>query len=125
MPVVVKVAVTVRFTLIVIVVGLADPLRSPLQPEKTKPAAGVAVRVTTVPAVVAGALGCVSRSRPLMLVVSVKVVDVAPTERMMPASARDGWRRCAPSRGSWRQSRSGLGAHGPVMPLAAMSTRSV
>src|SRR5262249_50950794 len=46
----VKVAVTVRFALIVIVCGFAAPVRSPLQPEKTKPAAGVAVSVTTVPA---------------------------------------------------------------------------
>ena len=46
----VNVAVTVRFALIVIVAGLAEPLRSPLQPEKTKPAPALAVSVTTVPA---------------------------------------------------------------------------
>ena len=46
----VNVAVTVRLALMVIVVGLADPLRSPLQPENWKPEAGVAVSVTTVPA---------------------------------------------------------------------------
>jgi hypothetical protein len=47
----VNVAVTVRFALIVMVAGFVEPLRSPLQPENWKPLAGVAVNVTTVPAV--------------------------------------------------------------------------
>ena len=44
-----NVAVTVLFAFIVMVVGFALPVRSPLQPENWKPAAGVAVSVTTVP----------------------------------------------------------------------------
>jgi len=46
----VNVAVTVLFALIVIWTGLAVLVMSPLHPEKTNPAAGVAVNVTTVPA---------------------------------------------------------------------------
>ena len=42
----VKVAVTVRAALIDTVQGLAVPVQAPLQPEKTLPAVGVAVRVT-------------------------------------------------------------------------------
>jgi hypothetical protein len=45
----VKVVVTVFAEFIVIVVGLAEPERAPLQPAKLEPVAGVAVRVTTVP----------------------------------------------------------------------------
>jgi hypothetical protein len=45
----VKVAVTERSPFMVIVVGLAEPVRSPLQPANWKPEAGMAVSVTTVP----------------------------------------------------------------------------
>jgi hypothetical protein len=45
----VKVAITDFAEFIVMVVGLAEPLRSPLHPVKLEPAAGVAVRVTIVP----------------------------------------------------------------------------
>jgi hypothetical protein len=48
-PVEVNVAMTVLLALITIVAGFAVPARSPLQPENTKPAAGVAVSVTTLP----------------------------------------------------------------------------
>jgi hypothetical protein len=45
----VKVAVTNFAEFIVMVAGLEDPVRLPLQPLKVEPAAGAAVRVTTVP----------------------------------------------------------------------------
>ena len=45
-----KVAVTVLLEFMVIVVGLVDPLKSPLQLENNHPESGVAVSVTTVPA---------------------------------------------------------------------------
>ena len=45
-----NVAVTVRFALMVMVAGFADPLRSPLQPDEVESGGGVAVNVTTVPA---------------------------------------------------------------------------
>ena len=44
-----KLAITVLFAFIVICAGLAVPPRSPLQPMNVSPAAGVTVRVTTVP----------------------------------------------------------------------------
>ena len=46
----VKVAVTVLFASIVTLIGVVVPLTAPLQPVKLQPDAGVAVRLTTVPA---------------------------------------------------------------------------
>jgi hypothetical protein len=46
---VVKVAATVFAPFIVIVAGLAFPVKAPLQPLNTQPASGLAVKVTTMP----------------------------------------------------------------------------
>jgi hypothetical protein len=45
----VKVAVTALLPFMVTVAGFAEPVREPPQPVKPEPAAGLAVRVTTVP----------------------------------------------------------------------------